>query len=309
MRKHSTNLLVSWHAVLLMSSVACVRASFVPSADAAGGAGAGGVGGSAYGGQMAGAGGGPDASNTCPAPTCPTTATASCDPVLQACGTCNYCHEKCTYAPAGSTAQATCTANDPSPKAVTQSCAVTNYGSSTQYDNCQPKSICLQPINGANTNVGYCFALCRSAEQDCTGGVACTSRILSSQNSTVTVVTVCDPPYDSCGPGGTGCNPLAAAGSADSGPNSCPSGRYCLLVPPDRSSDYSRTTCEFSTGTGKNGAGCNSAHDCDFAYTCVNDGPHNGCHRVCDPNLANPCPTGAGTCVPWGSEYGFCSTG
>jgi hypothetical protein len=303
MRKHSTNLLVSWLAVLLMSSVACVRASFVPSADAAGGAGAGGVGGSASGGQTAGAGGGAGAGSTCPAPTCPTTATDTCDPVLQACGTCDYCSKKCTYALVGGTAQATCTANDPSPRNVTQSCNVTYSGSSTQSDNCQPKNICLQPINGGNPGVGYCFALCRSAVQDCSGGVACTPRSLSSQGGTV---NVCDPPYNSCGPSGTGCNPLAAAGSADSGPNSCPSGRYCLLVPPDSSED-SRTTCEFSTGTGKNGAGCNSAHDCDFAYTCVNDGPHNGCHRVCNP--ANPCPAGAGTCLWWGNEYGFCSTG
>jgi hypothetical protein len=296
-------LLASWLAVLLVSSVACVRASFDPIPVVTGGARAGGAGGSGSGGQIAGAGGGAGAvdSGTCPATPvqgCTLTTTDPCDPVCQTGSKCNWCTQKCTYSLAGTAAQATCAAKDPSPVAVFQPCGVTSSGSPSQDDNCVPGSICLQPVNGGNPSTGYCFALCHNAIQDCFG-VACTQRTLSSIGGTV---NVCDPPYDPCGPDGNCCDPLATTQ-----PSGCESGRVCLLVSPDQQSGHSRTVCEFSSGNGKNGAFCASAHDCSQAYTCVNDGPHNGCHRVC--NTANPCPVGGGECLPWGTEYSFCSTG
>jgi hypothetical protein len=296
MRNPSTNLLASWLAFLLMTSVACVKASFEPSTNASGGAGAGGAGGSAGGGGGAGtedSGLRPDVSGTCPAPTlCPTTATDSCDPVCQTGNKCNWCSQKCTFALAGATAQATCAAKDPNPVAVFQPCGVKSSGLPVQEDNCPLGSICLQPINGGVVSTGYCFALCRTATQDCPG-VACTQRSLSASGGTV---TVCDPDYSQCGPDGTCCDPLAAPSS------SCGPGRVCLLVAPDQSSGRSRTVCEFSNGNSKNGDACASAHDCMVANTCVNDGVHNGCHRVC--NSAYPCPVG--DCLKWGTEYGFC---
>jgi hypothetical protein len=306
MRNLSINLLASCLAVLLVSSFACVRASFPPIPVVTGGAGAGGAGGS--GGQIAGSGGGadaadsglgPDVSVTCPGtpvPLCTPTTTDPCDPVCQTGSRCDWCSQKCTYAPFGTTAQATCAAKDPNPVAVFQPCGVNYSGLPTQDDNCAPGSICLQPINGNSPSTGYCFALCHNAVQDCKG-VACTQRMLSASGGTV---AVCEPSYDQCGLDGNCCDPLAPQ------PGSCGSGRFCLLVAPDQSSGHSRTVCEFSSGNGKNGAACASAHDCSQAYTCVNDGPHNGCHRVC--NTANPCPVGGGECLPWGTEYSFCST-
>jgi len=300
MRNLSTNSLANWLAVLLVSSVACVKASFDPIPVVTGGAGAGGSGGA--GGQIAGAGGGAGGadSGTCPETPvlgCTPTTTDPCDPVCQT-GSCNWCTKKCSYTLVGATAQATCAAIDQShsPAAVSQPCGVTSSGTSGQYDNCVPGSICLQPVNGGFPNTGYCFALCHNATYDC-NGVACTQRSLSAAGG---LVNVCDPyPYSQCGPGGSCCDPFAQSGS-------CGPGRYCLLVAPNPSG-HSRTVCEFSSGDGSNGAFCASAHDCKFANTCVNDGLHNGCHRVC--NAAQPCPVGGGDCLPWGTEYGFCSTG
>jgi hypothetical protein len=312
MRNPSTNLLASWLAVLLMSSVACVRASFPPIPVGTGGAGVGGAGGS--GGQIAGAGGGagaadsglgPDVSVTCPqtpvtpVPNCTPTIADPCDPVCQSGSMCDWCHQKCTFAFLGATAQATCAARDPSPVKDFQPCAVTSYGSSVQDDNCLPGSICLQPINGGNVQNGYCFKLCHTAIDDCPG-VDCTQRSLSSGT-----VNVCDPPYDSCGPDGNCCDPFASS-TSDASTGSCGQGRVCLLVSFNPSSLHSRTVCEFSGGAGKNGDHCSSAHDCQFANTCVIDGVHNGCHRVC--NSANTCPAGPGDCVQWGTEYGFCAS-
>jgi len=307
MRNLSINLLASWLAVLLVSSLACVRASFPPIPVVTGGAGAGGAGGS--GGQIAGSGGsadavdsslGPDVSNSCPGtpvPSCTPTTTDPCDPVCQTGSKCDWCSQKCTYALVGGTAQATCAAKDQSPVAVFQPCGVKSSGLPVQDDNCLPGSICLQPINGGIPSTGYCFALCHNAIQDCPG-TACTQRSLSAAGGNV---TVCDPPYSQCGPDGNCCDPLVSV-DPDSSSKSCGSGRVCLLVAPDQSSGYSRTVCEFSSGNSKNGDACASAHDCMPANTCVNDGFHNGCHRVC--NLAHPCPVG--DCLPWGTEYGFC---
>ncbi len=300
MRNLSTNLLASWLAVLLVSSAACVKASFDPIPVVSGGAGAGGAGGS--GGQTAGAGGGAGGAGTgtCPATPvqgCKPTTTDPCDPVCQTNTKCNWCSQKCSYALFGTAAQATCAAKDPSPVAVSQPCGVTSSGSPGQVDNCVPGSICLQPVNGGQVSTGYCFALCHNATQDCPG-VACTQRNLSAAGGTV---TVCDPaPYSQCGPNGNCCDPFATPTS------SCGPGRVCLLVTPDQSG-HSRTVCEFSSGDSRNGTACGSAHECQLANTCVNDGLHNGCHRVC--NAAQPCPVGGGDCLPWGTEYGFCSTG
>lgn len=292
MRDSSTNLMASWLAVLLMSSLACVRANFVPETNANGGAGAGGAGGGTGGAGNDDSGLQPDLGGTCPAPAlCPTTATDTCDPVCQIGNKCNWCSQKCTLALVGGTAQATCATKDPNPVAVFQPCGVKSSGLPIQEDNCLPGSICLQPINGGVVSTGYCFALCHNSIQDCLG-VACTQRSLSASGGTV---TVCEPPYSQCGLDGSCCDPLATP------PSSCGTGRVCLLVAPDQSG-HSRTVCEFSSGNSKNGDACASSHDCMVANTCVNDGAHNGCHRVC--NAAYPCPVG--NCLQWGTEYGFC---
>lgn len=311
MKNLSKNLRSSCPAVLLVLSLACAKANFVPitsDAEISGGAG-----GSAEAGSGGAIGSGPDVSMTCDAagwsPTCvPSDTPEICDPVCQS-GSCNWCLEKCTYVLVGSTAQPTCAGKDPSPAGVFQACGVTSSGSGIQHDNCGPGSICLQPINGGNVDNGYCFALCHSAIQNCPG-VACTQRSLSSTGGTV-LVSVCDPPYDRCGPDGNCCDPFASS-TGDASTGSCGQGQVCLLVSPDPSSLHSRTVCEFSSGAGKNGAACASAHDCAPANTCVNGGAHNGCHRVCsNPNYPCPAATGCilcpvGDCLPWGSEYGFC---
>ncbi len=177
MRNPSTNLLASWLAFLLVSSVACVKASFVPNADVSGGAGAGGEGGSALGGQIAGAGGGadaadsrlgPDASVTCPDATpvqsCTPTTTDPCDPVCQSGSKCDWCTQKCSYALVGATALPTCAAKDPSPVADFQPCGVTSPGSPGQVDNCAKGSICLQPLNGGTTTHG--LLLCPMSQRN-----------------------------------------------------------------------------------------------------------------------------------------------
>jgi hypothetical protein len=291
MKNLPKNLRSSCPAVLLVLSLACTKANFVritSDAEISGGAD-----GSAEAGSGGAIGSGPDVIMTCDAagwsPTCvPPDTPEICDPVCQS-GGCNWCLEKCTYALVGGAAQPTCAGKDPSPAGVFQACGVNASGLGSQNDNCAPGSICLQPVNGGSPSVGYCFPLCHNLT-DCAAGVACTERSLSAAGGTV---NVCDPPYDVCGPDGTCCDPYAQPTS------SCGQGRVCLLVSPDPSK-HSRTVCELSSGDGKNGATCASAHDCLLGNTCVN----NGCHRVCDPTT-NLCPTGA-ACTARGSEYSFC---
>jgi hypothetical protein len=302
MRNLPRDLLSSWLAVLLASSAACTKASFVPVPGGAGGAGGSGISGGAGdsgtvdGGAGAGdsgaavdSGPGPDVTLTCPATplACSASTAGICDPVCQT-GACNWCNQKCTYALAGATAQPTCAATGK--QTVFQPCGVNSSGSASQNDNCLPGSICLQPISG--TNSWYCFSLCTSTA-DCIGAVDCGQRYLFPQGPQV---YVCDPPYDECGPNSQCCDPFAAPGTSP-----CASNQFCLLASPDPITNHSRTVCEFSYGGGQNGSFCSSPHDCMTANTCVNG----FCHRVC--NDANPCPTGGRTCLTtWSIEYGYC---
>jgi hypothetical protein len=319
MRNLPRDLLSSWLAVLLASSVACTKANFVRVTDGTGGVGGAGVSGGAGdsgvvdgGGGVgdsadAGAGGstgdsgaagdsglGPDVKLTCPAvpvPACVPSTTGPCDPVCQTgsqTGSCDWCTQKCTYAPAGAAAQPTCAGKGK--QTVFQPCGVVSSGSAIQNDNCAPGSICLQPVSGDNS--WYCFSLCRSTI-DCISGVECGQRNLYSQGP---LITVCDPPYDSCGPDGKCCDPFAA--QAASG---CATNRFCLLVSPDPATQHSRTVCEFSYGNGRHGDFCDSAHACLTANACVNG----FCRQVCN-TTTNPCPSPLGTCMPWGAEYGYC---
>ena len=314
MRNLHRELGLNGFTALLVLTVACTKASFARIADGeavggssggagitggggdtAGGTGGGGTAGSGGGAGGAGGGGGagagPEAGVTCPATpaqSCTPVPTSPCDPVCQT-GDCDWCTKKCTYALSGGVVQPTCAAKGK--QGVFQACAVLSTGAAGQNDNCVPGSICLQPLSGGPVNSGFCFGLCRSG-LDCLG-VACSERSLSAAGGSV---SVCDPPYDQCGPDATCCDPLAASVSSSCGPN-----RVCLLVSPDTDTGHSRTVCEFSSGGGRNGDACDSAHGCMWANTCVS----NSCRRVCSLTNPNPCPNG-GACTPWGVEYGFC---
>ena len=315
MRNLSRDLLSSWLAVLLASSVACTKASFVRITDGTGGVGDSGVSGGAGdsgvvdGGAGAGdtagfdsgggvgdvadgrtgADSGPEAGVVCPQVplVCSTSTAGVCDPVCQT-GNCNWCTDKCTYALNGVKEQPTCASTGQ--KTPFQPCTVISSGAPTQHDDCAPGNICLPPIIGDNPT--YCFSLCVSAG-DCIN-VNCGPRPLSAAGGSV---SVCDPPYDQCGPGGTCCNPISGAGCPDNQPN-----QLCLLISPGPGTGHSRTVCAFTYGDGRNGVNCNSYQDCFKGNACA---PDHTCRQVC--NDANPCPSGnVNDCTMWGSEYGYC---
>jgi hypothetical protein len=290
MRNLPRNLLASWLAVLLVSSVACTKASFEQITSGGAGGSGGDAGSSGGGGQSADAGGsggassGPEAGVVCPEVplVCSATTAGSCDPVCQI-GNCNWCTEKCTYAFDGVREQPTCASKGQ--KTVLQQCTLSSAGLPTQNDECAPGNICLAPTIG--DNLTYCFSLCVS-KADCTN-VACGQRPLSAAGGSV---SVCDPPYDQCGVDGTCCDPISGAG--------CPAHRVCLLVSRDPGTNHSRTVCELAYGNGRNGVTCDSSRDCYIGNACV---PDSTCRQVC--NSANDCPN-SGVCTMWGTEYGYC---
>ena len=298
MRYIPRNLLTSWLAVLLVSSVACTKASFerIASGGAGGSGGGADAGGSGGGGQIADAGdaesaggsgdasSGPEAGVVCPAVplVCSATTAGSCDPVCQT-GSCNWCTEKCTYAFDGVREQPTCASKGQ--KTVLQQCRLDSAGLPTQHDDCAPGNICLAPTIG--DNLTYCFSLCVRAA-DCTN-VNCGHRPLSAAGGSV---SVCDPPYDQCGVDGTCCDPISGSG--------CPADRVCLLVSPDSGTKHSRTVCDFAYGNGRNGVTCDSSRDCYIGNACV---PDSTCRQVC--KSANDCPN-SGVCTMWETEYGYC---
>jgi hypothetical protein len=251
----------------------CVRAEFVPvdSADA-----------------------GTDTDSQCVAPTTPVPSCQArggdvCDPVCQS-GTCAWCGQKCSLDKSGAPACVARGALDTG-----QTCTIFFEGTAQQHDECRAANICLTPNIGGST--AYCFAMCRSSV-DCPGGVACAARPLGRDGA---VALVCDPEYITCDPAiAPGCcDPLAS----DSTASGCGSGRFCYLTTPDPSG-HSRTMCDYATGGKGRGEACQSSRECLEKFVCVPSGAGGSgiCQRVCSSN--KPC--SGSTCVPLGSEFGYC---
>jgi hypothetical protein len=203
-----------------------------------------------------------------------------CDPVCQTGSRCDWCDKKCTY-----DAKGTVICAGFKDKEILDPCTPEADGS----DDCVPGSICLNPISGGTNS--FCFQLCRSSA-DCDRGPDCGERELAHNGAKV---RVCDPPYAQAG-GRDSCDPVENRG--------CASNRTCFLVSPERQADgttgHSRTVCEFSYTDARDGKECNSARDCMYGYTCVDD----FCRLVSDQ--ATGCPVGT-TYNDHGSEYGYCT--
>jgi hypothetical protein len=217
---------------------------------------------------------------------------APCDPVCQG-GTCP-CGQKCTVAGVGNTATTTCASGGT--RASGSSCTIYDSGKPTQYDDCTPGNICLNPDTG--TGYRFCFRLC-SPSSGCPGGVACAARqIPPFAMASAPLVWVCDPAYLSCAPNSPNpcCNPVTLAG--------CLSGEHCYLVSPDPGAQDSRTVCDYTAGLGKRLAPCQLSRDCSPGWAC--DGGY--CRQVCDPSVPSTCPAGGacGYTSSSGNQFGYC---
>jgi hypothetical protein len=266
----------SWSFVAIVWMVAgCVRAQFVPvdGPDA---------------GKDAEVDGPACLNPTRPVSGCQSKSSGPCDPVCQS-GTCSWCGQKCSLDKSGAEI---CTSRGGLEAGRT--CTIIEEGTAQQHDECRAGAICLAPNTG-NLNA-YCFVLCRGSV-DCPGNVACAPRPLGRSASAM----VCDLEYTVCdsnvSPGC--CDPLASEVSS----NGCANGRFCYLVAPDPAG-HSRTMCEYATGGKGRGEACSSSRECLERYVCVPSGAEGSgtCQRVCSDG--HPC--NGSTCVPLGSEFGYC---
>jgi hypothetical protein len=207
-----------------------------------------------------------------------------CDPV---CNTgCSQCYQKCSVAPTGDL-----TCNTPymptlPPLGVLAGPCQTSQSSgdpTTQTDNCQPGTACVQH----NVCGPRCYQFCR-ADTDCQTNAQCTIDAGGGNK-------YCDVPTMPCNP---------VAGAADKvGSSGCPGTvQTCYL-----SSDTGHTTCDCYTSPGLgHGASCVHARDCYPGLTCTDPFGNMGkkCYKVCrlpsDAGAADPSEKGCdvATCIP-----------
>jgi len=199
-------------------------------------------------------------------------AVGMCDPV---CNTgCGQCYQKCSVSPAG---DLTCnTPYNPSipPLGVLAGpCQTSQFSGdpSTQTDNCQPGTVCIQH----NVCGPRCYQFCRK-DTDCQPNASCG---IDAGGGNM----LCDVPTVTCDP---------VAGAADQvGSSGCPGTvQTCYL-----SSDTGHTTCDCYTSPGlMHGASCVHARDCYPGLTCTDPYGNMGkkCYKVCrlpsDGGTANP---------------------
>lgn len=161
------------------------------------------------------------------------------------------------------------------------SCLISNFGQSTQSDNCMPGLICLDDCGTAQ----HCYPMC-STDADCPES-ACTRPIIGKTQK------VCEQPF-------TACMPTTGEG--------CANPSICHLVGSSAApGGGDRTTCE-CPGPGFNNDPCSSTQECSKGFTCPPAAFPGGeyCRRVCDPTATPTGCTAGVTCRAFGSKFGYC---
>lgn len=169
------------------------------------------------------------------------------------------------------------------PRAVGETCTITDLGAANQSDNCQTGAVCVEDC--AQT---VCFRTCAS-DDDCPG---------SSCTRTTTMGTrICEVSYTACDP------------HAPDGQQGCQGATSCyLLASAAAPGGGDRTVCDCAMGEGGLGAPCLDSRDCFPGLVCpVSTAAGGGfCRQACDPsNLVTGCPL-ITACNRYGSQWGYC---
>jgi len=170
------------------------------------------------------------------------------------------------------------------PRAVGESCTITNLGTPTQSDNCQTGAVCVEDC--AQT---VCFRTCAS-DDDCPES-SCT-------RATSSGTRICEVSY-------TACDPHAQAGQ-----QGCQGATSCYLLssaPAPAGGD--RTVCDCTMGEMGLGGPCVDSRDCFPGLVCPISTAAGGgfCRQACDPSslLQTGCPL-ATACNRYGGKWGYC---
>lgn len=170
------------------------------------------------------------------------------------------------------------------PRAVGESCIITDLGAADQSDNCASGAACVEDC--AQT---VCFRICNS-DDDCPGS-SCT-------RTTTSGTRICEVTYASCDPHGL------------DGQQGCDGSRSCYLLSSTAApGGGDRTVCDCTMGEGGLEAPCVDSRDCFPRLVCPVATAAGGgaCRQACDPgNLLNTgCPAGT-ACNRYGSKWGYC---
>lgn len=170
------------------------------------------------------------------------------------------------------------------PRAVGESCTITDLGAPDQADNCVPGAVCAE-----DCAQNLCFRVC-SSDDDCPGS-SCTRMTTSGTR-------ICEVAYVACDP------------HAPDGQQGCDVSRSCYLLSAMAApGGGDRTVCDCAIGEGGLGAPCMDSRDCFPGLVCPASTAAGGgyCRQACDPgNLLNTgCPLVTG-CNRYGSKWGYC---
>lgn len=170
------------------------------------------------------------------------------------------------------------------PRAVGETCTITDLGAPDQSDNCQTGAVCVEDC--AQT---VCFRTC-TADGDCPGS-SCT-------RTTASGTRICEVSYTACDP------------HAPDGQQGCQGATSCyLLASAPAPGGGERTVCDCAMGEGGLGAPCTDSRDCFPGLVCpVSTAPGGGfCRQACDPsNLLQTGCLVVTACNRYGSKWGYC---
>ena len=172
------------------------------------------------------------------------------------------------------------------PRAVGETCTITDLDAADQSDNCVTGAVCAQ-----DCAQNICFPTC-STDDDCPTS-SCTRVTMSGTK-------ICELAYMACDP------------HAQPGQQGCGGSTYCyLLSSASAPSGGSRTVCDCNTGEGMVGSACMDSRDCFPGLVCpVATAPGGGfCRQACDPSgllTTTGCSSLTSGCHAYGPKWGYC---
>jgi len=169
------------------------------------------------------------------------------------------------------------------PRAVGETCAVTNAGTPDQSDNCVSGAVCAQDCAQS-----ICFQTCNT-DDDCPKS-SCT-------RTTPSGTKICELTYNTCDPHSAG-----AQQGCD--------GTYCYLLSSLPSpGNGNRTVCDCPTDEKGLNEACSDSRECFPGLVCPPATMPGGgaCRQACDPHmlLNTGCPLPVG-CNTYGPSWGYC---